>query len=145
MCCYPFEVYTDNNPLTYILTRAKLNACGLQWVAELANYNFTIKYRSGKKNIDADLLSHIPAEDFQNKMQEESVLISPEDISLIFKNAEEETENLDIRTKCLTLETKGEIGQIKKKENVEGPNGRCRDFTGVPCIFTGETPGKVFM
>ena len=49
-------------------------------------------------------------------MQEESVLISPEDISLIFKNAEQEIENLDIRTEFLTLETKGEIGQIEKKK-----------------------------
>ena len=64
---YPFEVYTDNNPPTYILTSAKLNACGLRWVAELANYNFTIKYRSGKKNIDADFLSRIPAEDLKKQ------------------------------------------------------------------------------
>ena len=42
----PFEVYTDNNPLTYVLTTAKLDACGQRWVAKLANYNFTIQYRS---------------------------------------------------------------------------------------------------
>ena len=35
-----FEVYTDNNPLTYILTTAKLDATGQRWVASLANYNF---------------------------------------------------------------------------------------------------------
>ena len=34
-----FEVYTDNNPLTYILTTAKLDATGQRWVASLANYN----------------------------------------------------------------------------------------------------------
>ena len=33
------EVYTDNNPLTYILTTAKLDAIGQRWVACLANYN----------------------------------------------------------------------------------------------------------
>ena len=43
-----FEVYTDNNPLTYILTTAKLDATGQRWVTSLANYNFTIFYRSGK-------------------------------------------------------------------------------------------------
>ena len=32
-----FTVYTDNNPLTYVLTTAKLNAVGLHWVAELAD------------------------------------------------------------------------------------------------------------
>ena len=34
-----FEVYTDNNPLTYILTTVKLDATGQRWVASLANYN----------------------------------------------------------------------------------------------------------
>ena len=52
-----FEVITDNNPLTYILTTAKLDATGQRWVASLSDYNFTIKYRSGKKNADADGLS----------------------------------------------------------------------------------------
>ena len=54
-----FEVYTDNNPLTYVLTSAKLDACGQRWVAKLANYNFTIKYKCGLSNIEADALSRI--------------------------------------------------------------------------------------
>ena len=55
-----FEVYTDNNPLTYILTTAKFDATGQRWVASLANYNFNIFYKSGKLNFEADALSHIP-------------------------------------------------------------------------------------
>ena len=55
----PFEVYTDNNPLAYVLTTAKLDACGRRWVAKLANYNFTIQYRSGQSNVEADALSRI--------------------------------------------------------------------------------------
>ena len=43
-----FEAYTDNNPLTYILTTARLDAARQRWVASLANYNFKIFYRSGK-------------------------------------------------------------------------------------------------
>lgn len=43
-----FFVYTDNNPLTYVLTTVKLNARGHRWVAELADYNFTKRYRLGK-------------------------------------------------------------------------------------------------
>ena len=31
------EVYTDNNPLTFILTTAKLDATGQRWVASLAS------------------------------------------------------------------------------------------------------------
>ena len=55
-----FAIYTDNNPLTYILTTAKLDATGHRWVAALAAYNFTLHYRPGKTNIDADALSRIP-------------------------------------------------------------------------------------
>ena len=55
-------VYTDNNPLTYVLTAAKLDATGHRWLAALAAYNLEIKYRSGRTNIIADILSHLPAE-----------------------------------------------------------------------------------
>ena len=58
-------MYTDNNPLTYILTTAKLDATGQRWVASLANYNFKIFYKSGKLNIEADALSRIPWENTQ--------------------------------------------------------------------------------
>ena len=54
-----FEVFTDNNPLTYVLTSAKLDACGQRWVAKLANYNFSIRYRCGVSNTEADALSRI--------------------------------------------------------------------------------------
>ena len=54
-----FEVLTDNNPLTYVFTTAKLDATGQRWVAALSDYNFTIKYRSGRKNADADGLSRL--------------------------------------------------------------------------------------
>ena len=60
-----FEVYTDNNPLTYILTTAKLDATGQRWVASLANYNCKIFYRSGKLNVEAEDLSQIPWENMQ--------------------------------------------------------------------------------
>ena len=62
-----FTVYTDNNPLTYILTTAKLNATGMRWVRELADFHFEIKYKPGKVNIDADSLSRMPS-DFQKYM-----------------------------------------------------------------------------
>ena len=55
-----FDVYTDNNPLTYILTSTKLDACGQRWVASLASYDFGLFYKMGKTNVDADALSSIP-------------------------------------------------------------------------------------
>ena len=55
-----FKVVTDNNPLTYVLTTAKLDATGHRWLAALAAYNFTLEYRAGKQNGDADGLSRRP-------------------------------------------------------------------------------------
>ena len=52
-----FDAYMDNNPLTYVLSSAKLDATGQWWVASLANYDFKIYYKSGKTNTDADALS----------------------------------------------------------------------------------------
>ena len=54
-----FQVYTDNNPLTYVLTTAKLDATGHWWVAALSIYTFSIIYKPGKGHKDADALSRI--------------------------------------------------------------------------------------
>ena len=56
---HEFSVLTDNNPLTYVLTSAKLDATGHRWLAALAAYTFTLKYRPGKSNADADGLSRL--------------------------------------------------------------------------------------
>ena len=71
-----FEVITDNNPLTYVLTTTKLDATGQRWIASLSGYNFGIKYSSGKKNANADGLSRCKAS------QEERVIF-PETLKAI--------------------------------------------------------------
>ncbi len=87
-----FTVYTDNNPLTYILTTAKLDAAGHRWLAALAAYNFTIKYKPGRKNIDADILSRLPRRYSEETGNEKSAAadgyceLSPEAINAICNN-----------------------------------------------------------
>ena len=49
-------VFTDNNPLSY-LQSAKLGALEHRWAAQLAAFDFEIKYRSGRSNGNADALS----------------------------------------------------------------------------------------
>lgn len=54
---HSFTVWTDNNPLTYLLTKPKLDACELRWVSKLASYSFDLKHLPGKRNVVADALS----------------------------------------------------------------------------------------
>ena len=54
-----FQVYTDNNPLAYVM-ESKLGASQIQWLSELALFNFVIKYQTGRSNRAADALSRRP-------------------------------------------------------------------------------------
>ena len=74
-----FTVYTDNYPLTFVMTSAKLNATGYRWVTELANFNFDIKYRPGHANKDADFLSRMP-KDIASIIEECTEEVSPAEI-----------------------------------------------------------------
>ena len=64
----PFTVWTDNNPLTYILTTPNLDALGHHWVATLAGYIMKLEYLKGSDNKCADAQSRAP-----EKLDEESV------------------------------------------------------------------------
>ena len=66
------------------MSSAKLDATSHRWLAALSTFNFSLKYRSGKTNIDADFLSrHSPEEYvvFNDCVQAlfHSVLSSPEE------------------------------------------------------------------
>lgn len=49
-------VWTDNNPLSHLST-AKLGATEQCWVAELAVFDYAVRYRPGRSNGNADALS----------------------------------------------------------------------------------------
>lgn len=78
-----FTVFTDN-PLTYVLSTARLNAVGHRWVGELADFHFNIKYRPGKMNADADMLYRYPV-CIQHQMGEYTESFSPEVVSAVWQ------------------------------------------------------------
>lgn len=62
-------VKTDNDSLTYLLSTAKLDATGHQSFATLSKFQFSLKYRPGAGDRDADALSrrpHIPSNNARN-------------------------------------------------------------------------------
>ena len=80
-CGPPFTVYTDNNPLTYVMSTSKLNAAGLRWVGELAQFNFSLKYKPGRKHGDADGLSRVSADSLPEMEQACTVSLKPDKVS----------------------------------------------------------------
>ena len=54
-----FTAYTDNNPLAKV-KGSKLGAAQIRWLSELALFDFNIKYRTGRSNQAADVLSCHP-------------------------------------------------------------------------------------
>jgi hypothetical protein len=92
-----FVLFTDNNPLTYVLSTAKLNATGLRWVGELAEFNFTIRYRPGKANADADTLSR-----------------TSKDMNEYMKSCIQKTSQDELRTILTTvqLQEKGQVNWV---------------------------------
>ena len=69
------------------MSTVKLNATGMRWVGELADYNFKVKYRPGKTSNDCDFLSRYPTEEVLKSHSKE---ISLENISSLIsrKSAE---------------------------------------------------------
>ena len=67
-----FTVYMDNNPLAYV-RESKLGAAQIRWLSEHAQFDFDIKYGTGKSNKATDTLSHHPfvPEDTDNDSESE--------------------------------------------------------------------------
>ena len=128
----PFTVYTDNNPLTYVMTSAKLNATGIRWVAELSNYQFTIKYRPGKTNQDADYLSR-NALTIDDLVEEATCEIEPTSVAPIL-NDDKNFVNCIKSIDCLTLQNSSskitnidndKLAKTQKNDSVVKPVYNC--------------------
>ena len=53
-------VVTENNPLQFVLPKARRDATGYRWLSALASFAFDIIYRPGSANTDADVMSRHP-------------------------------------------------------------------------------------
>ncbi len=109
-----FEVVTDNNPLTYVLTSAKLHSTGLRWVADLANYRFSIRYRSGKKHVDADYLSRTFVDEFVKLKNDTDKVLETEDTGILLADATRKGEVMNVNINMVDVGMKGNLDKIGK-------------------------------
>ena len=56
-CGYPIIVYTDHNPLTFIVRMKNHNMRLLRWALVLQEYDLKIVHIKGSENVIADALS----------------------------------------------------------------------------------------
>ena len=62
-----FVVYTDHQPLAWLLNKKNPHPRLERWLIRLAQYRFEIKYRKGIENVVADALSRLPNENQVNE------------------------------------------------------------------------------
>ena len=68
-----FHAFVDHQPLKHIFKpRSKLNAKLFRWQLHLQNYNLTVHYQKGAKNI-ADFLSRIRHEESSNNVHQKNL------------------------------------------------------------------------
>ena len=60
-----FTIFTDHNPLVWLSSQKTLGKL-IRWALFLQEYDFTIKYRKGSSNQNADALSRVNTNDFQH-------------------------------------------------------------------------------
>ena len=83
------DVYTDNNPLVYVLSSAKLNATGQRWVNQLADFNLNLHYKPGKSNTEADYFSRFPQD-----ISKHTKIMSQDEINKLMKSVTENKEDM---------------------------------------------------
>ena len=148
-----FTVRTDNNPLTYVLTTAKLNATGHRWLSDLSVYDFDIIYRPGRNNIDADLLSRMePGEDDWQNISHSGVKSICQRVNSLScpKESPKYVEQLGAPPECIpevyaypTRMQLNTISQLSRQELIAAQNQDIVLKTTMQAMKTGKWPGDL--
>ena len=99
-------VFTDNNPLTHVMSQKKLPALEQRWVNALASFDLTIKYRPGKENSNADGLSRRPQEvEIEDVFSCMAQVLTCTALPLELQRASLALSQESVLAKCLSVET----------------------------------------
>ena len=98
-----------------------MNATGLRWVADLANYTFSIRYKSGKKHVDVDFLSRHAID--ENISEEKHV--SSEEVNLIFVETSKKSRLSEISVQSIELNR--DVTSVDKISKIDIMNNQKED------------------
>jgi hypothetical protein len=56
----PFPIFTDHKPLTWMFGVKDPSSRLMRWRLLLEEYDYTVEYKAGKRNVNADALSRNP-------------------------------------------------------------------------------------
>ena len=135
-----FTVITDNNPLTYILSSAKLDATGYRWLAALSTYDFDIRYRRGLNHQDADGLSRRPCGPPDDDEEYNSVMHDIEWLASRIHSLKDGPESVHITSTAIQIISKSHqvVGERNKHQAspISSPG-----YQNIPYIETLTTTG----
>jgi transposase InsO family protein len=92
-----FTVYTDHKPLKALILKPQTNKRLQNYAAKLSGYNFTVCYRKGSHNANADTLSRYPVIPLKSKqgLEEDSSLEAERNPSTVDEKLNRGTETDD--------------------------------------------------
>ena len=101
-----FHIYTDNNPVTYIISTGRLTATGQRWVNELAEFSFSLHYKSGKQDPIADTLSRTSEQTHLEHIQSCTETVPVEMVKALLDRSDLTQENQEPVAVCLNAAIK---------------------------------------
>jgi exodeoxyribonuclease III len=110
-----FEVFSDHNALRYLVASGNATTNGrlMRYLMNLQGYNFSIYYRSGWENCDADAVSRL------KRTSDEPVYLSKDELDdssgIITPGVLQRARRLDIRNKTLEAKTESILRKLDKK------------------------------
>ena len=114
-----FTVNSDHQPLQWLFKTAKLSARLARWIIRLNDFSFTIHYKQGKSNANADALSRWPldSEDTHNEQEEQDERI----IATIHTTLSTTTSNGQQSTNTYTqlFDTSKQLQEQLKDEDIQ--------------------------
>ena len=115
----PTEVLTDHQNLTYFKKPQNLNRRQARWVMDLQEYEFVIKYRPGKANTKANILSRRAGHD-RGENDNQGVILLKEELFVRLHDDDDALEKILDRIRKINKKQWEEMVKKNVESKIEG-------------------------